>query len=641
MKNRIKNIWNRNRWYLVLLGSGVFLGWLFFHSPVNNKDLYNEGQVIQNDHEHEDEEGTIWTCSMHPQIRQDKPGKCPICGMDLIPLSSSGSGGVEMDPDEIRLTESAAKLADIQTLIVSRRSPEKEIFLQGKVQADERRIAQLTARFGGRIEKLFVSFTGENVTKGQELATIYSPELITAQKELQEAVSYKETRPSIYNAARAKLKLWDLTEQQIDDIENNGKPKTYFNILSPISGTVTERNVALGDYVKEGSVLFKVIDLSHVWILFDAYESDLQWINRGDKATYTIQSLPGKEFKGEVVFIDPYIDPVTRVAKVRVERDNPSLSLKPEMFVNGTVESQYAGKTTDILIPKTSILWTGKRAVVYVKVPGRDQPTFRYREIVLGPESGDFYVVSEGLSEGEEIAVNGVFKIDAAAQLEGKPSMMNPEGGKVAKVHNHGSVEGAGTEMVSDHEPMNSSNESTNGDHESVNAGHDSKNDSGHQSGEPDPALKKQLQDVFDAYIPMKNAFVASDAEEIQKRAQLVRDNLQAVDMELLKGDAHMKWMGFLEVMNPEISAIGNAADLSKQRIAFAKFNDAFYGALETFGLQHGTVYYQYCPMAIESKGAYWLSEIEEIRNPYFGDEMISCGETRDSLTFNEQTNKM
>ena len=188
---------------------------------------------------------------------------------------------------------------------------------------------------------------------------------------------------------------------------------------------------------------------------------------------------------------------------------------------------------------------------------------------------------------------------------------------------------------------MNSSNESTNGDHESVNAGHDSKNDSGHQSGEPDPALKKQLQDVFDAYIPMKNAFVASDAEEIQKRAQLVRDNLQAVDMELLKGDAHMKWMGFLEVMNPEISAIGNAADLSKQRIAFAKFNDAFYGALETFGLQHGTVYYQYCPMAIESKGAYWLSEIEEIRNPYFGDEMISCGETRDSLTFNEQTNKM
>ncbi len=433
MKNWIKNIWNDYRWHILVLGAGIFLGWLFFHSP-GNKTNYEADELVSHEgHEHEAEAGTIWTCSMHPQIRQDKPGKCPICGMDLIQVSGVESGGTEIHPDEIQLSESAAKLADIQTIIVKKGSPEKEIFLQGKVQADERRIAELTARFGGRIEKLFVSFTGESVSKGQKLATIYSPELVTAQKELLEAVSYKESRPSIYNAARAKLRLWDLTEEQIDEIENQEEPKSYFDILSPISGTVTKRNIALGDYVKEGSPLFEVTDLKHVWIMFDAYESDLPWIRKGDQTDYTIQSLPGRKFKGKVVYIDPFIDPKTRVAKVRVEQNNASLSLKPEMFVNGMVESSFADKSMDILIPKSSILWTGKRAVVYVKVPDRDQPSFTYREIVLGPESGKFYVVANGLSEGEEIAVNGVFKIDAAAQLEGKPSMMNQESDKAYK----------------------------------------------------------------------------------------------------------------------------------------------------------------------------------------------------------------
>ncbi|MGW8314129.1 MAG: efflux RND transporter periplasmic adaptor subunit [Bacteroidales bacterium] len=622
----MKTIWNKYKWYMLLLGAGILLGWVFFHSPGSQNEPAGDPQANLEVHEHEDETGTVWTCSMHPQIRQDQPGKCPICGMDLIPVSSIESNNGTTDPAEIPLSESAAKLADIQTWMVTRESPVKEIFLQGKVEADERRIAELTARFGGRIEKLYVSFTGENVRKGQPLATIYSPELITAQRELLEAVSYADVNPSLYNAARAKLKLWDLTEEQIDGIEEHGEPLTYFDILSPISGTVTKRNVALGDYLKEGSELFEVTDLSHVWIMFDAYESDLPWIREGDQVTYTIQSLPGKKFKGKVKYIDPLLDPATRVAKARVEQSNPDLSLKPEMFANGTVESSHAGNSKDILVPKTSILWTGKRAVVYVKVPGRDQPTFIYREIDLGPESGEYYVVAGGLAEGEEIAVNGVFKIDAAAQLAGKPSMMNPEGGKAALAHDHSAMAGMEVQKATDHNSMvDDQNQKP-----TIHSGN---------SAEPvsegiAPAFRKQLQNVYEAYILMKNAYVASDAAEIMTEARKVKSSLGSVDMELLQGDAHMKWMEYLNTMNSSISTIAGKQDLSAQRVAFATFNDAFYHAIETFGLAKDTVYYQYCPMANGDQGAFWLSEIKEIRNPYFGDEMLGCGETRETLAF-------
>ena len=422
MKTKI-NIDKKNiRNYAIVLIVGLFFGWIFFH---------NSGKTTEATHDHTEhtQEVTIWTCSMHPQIRLDHPGKCPICSMDLIPLESNSSGDEAVDPNEIEMSESAMKLAEIQTMPVRKDYSNKEVYLLGKVKPDERNIAELTARFGGRIEKLFVNFTGQHVKKGEKLTTIYSPELVTAQKELLEALTYKNSNPTFYHAARNKLKLWDLTDAQIDAIENGGEPQTYFDVLSPISGTVTMRHVAAGDYVKEGNALFQVIDLTHVWIMFEAYETDLPWIKTGDKVTFTVQSLPGETFHGKVTYIDPFLDAKTRVAYVRVEINNPKLELKPEMFANGIVHPRISSNQKDLLIPKTAVLWTGKRSVVYVKVPNREHTSFVYREIVLGPEAGDLYVVKDGLSEGEEIAVNGVFKIDAAAQLEGKPSMMNPKGG--------------------------------------------------------------------------------------------------------------------------------------------------------------------------------------------------------------------
>ena len=593
MKNIIRNIKENYKLVLGFLIAGLFLGWLFFHPSkaerVNNIQIENhEG------HDHASEDPTTWTCSMHPQIKQDKPGQCPICAMDLIPLKTFQSAEDDVDPNEIVLSESAAKLADIQTLVVTKGSPQKTLYLQGKVHADERNIAELTARFGGRIEKLYVNFTGQNVRKGEKLATIYSPDLLSAQRELLEAVSFKENRPSFYTAAKAKLKLWDLTDEQITAIEENGEPQLYFEVLSPISGTVMMRHVALGDYVKEGSALFQVTDLKKIWVMFDAYESDLPWIKTGDHMELTIPSIPGKEFDGKVAFIDPFINAKTRIARVRIELANPGLKLKPEMFANGVLHSNIAESSDHLLIPKSSILWTGKRAVVYVKVPNRESPSFLYREIVLGPEAGNFYLVAEGLNEGEEIAVNGVFKIDAASQLEGKPSMMNPGGGKVSLGHDHGSM----------------------------------------SEGEVIEEFKKQLQSVYNSYLLMKEAFVASDAKKSAEFALQVETSLKDVNMGLLEGDAHMLWMKYLDDLESSITAISQETNLDIQRVSFAAFNNAFYSSLKAFGLHHGTVYYQYCPMANGDKGAFWLSEIENIENPYFGDDMLKCGETRETLEY-------
>ncbi len=423
MKSNKFKIGNREIIIVVItLIVGIGLGSIFFggSSEKDNEAVHN--------HNTEQADATIWTCSMHPQIQQEDPGNCPICGMELIPMKTDG-GGDESDLNEIQMTESAMKLAEVQTYIVKKGAPEKSVNLLGKVKPDERNIAALTARFGGRIEKLYVNYTGQNVRKGQKLASIYSPELNTAQQELLDAAKYKNDNPSFYKATRNKLKLWELTDEQIDAIENSSEPSIYFDILAPISGTVTRRDVAIGDYVKEGSPLFELVDLSKVWVMFDAYESDLPWIKMGDEVSFTLQSLPGKINKGKVSYIDPFIDANTRVAEVRVEVNNPKMKFKPEMFVNGILQSKIAENTEQLLIPKTSILWTGKRAVVYVRVPNRETPSFIYREITLGAETGNFYVVADGLKEGEVIASNGVFKIDASAQLLGKQSMMNPDGG--------------------------------------------------------------------------------------------------------------------------------------------------------------------------------------------------------------------
>jgi Cu(I)/Ag(I) efflux system membrane fusion protein len=589
----------------ITLVVGLGFGWVIFGG--SSETAQNQTEIAK--HDHENEVG-VWTCSMHPQIRMDKPGQCPICGMDLIPLEQEMEE-LAINPDEIQMSEAAMKLAEIQTARVKKGIPEREVYLLGVVKPDERNISEITARFGGRIEELNINFTGQNVRKGEKLATLYSPELISAQRELLEAIKYKETNPGFYKAARTKLLLWDLTEEQINGLETNGETQHYFSILSPISGTVTKREVSIGDYVKVGMPMFEVIDLSKLWVMFDAYESDLPWIGNGDKIEFSIQSLPGRNFSGKVKFIDPLINEKTRVAKVRVELNNSKQELKPEMFANGILRSEIPN-TSDLLIPSTSILWTGKRAVVYVKVPARSNPTFAYREIVLGPQAGNFFVVESGLEEGEEIAVNGVFKIDAAAQLAGKPSMMNPGGGKVSTGHNHG-----GTPM-SDEEMENMDDRQSTSKNVAIETSMD---------------FKMQLGKVVDNYLLLKDALVASNEGNAGNTAKKTLDALDKVDMTLLKGNAHNQWMKFQKPIKDNLNGIVQMQGIEMKRSHFSIVSNKLAEAIEAFGL-HGDekLYLEFCPMAFDNKGGYWISDSKEIRNPYFGEKMMKCGEVKKEL---------
>ena len=400
--------------YGLLLLAGLFLGWLFFHSSKAVKDEHN--------HSAAETKKQLWTCAMHPQIRLDHPGKCPICGMELIPLQNAG---VKVDSNAVHFSEEAMELANVATSIVSRQKPLKEVRLYGKVQADERLLQNQVAHVGGRIERLMLNFTGEPVRKGQLLALIYSPDLITAQQELLEAAKSKQTQPEIYEAAMEKLMQWMLTEKQIAQVERSGRVKTNFEVYSNTSGIVTAKRVNTGDHVSEGAVLFEVANLSSVWVLFDAYESDLPFLKVGNTISFSLQALPGTNFSANIRFIDPVIDPVNRVAKVRVEVSNAGGKLKPEMFATGVVKANLNEFKDKLVIPRSAVLWTGKRSIVYVKQPGVDGLNFKMREIDLGPMLGNSYVVLGGLKEGEEIVTDGTFSVDAAAQLAGKPSMMN------------------------------------------------------------------------------------------------------------------------------------------------------------------------------------------------------------------------
>jgi Cu(I)/Ag(I) efflux system membrane fusion protein len=236
----------------------------------------------------------------------------------------------------------------------------------------------------------------------------------------------KTVQPEIYEAARNKLRSWKLSDTQIDAIEHTGKIQNEFPILSNTTGIVTSLRVKVGDHVGEGDVLFEVTDLSHIWIVFDAYESDLPFLRVGDIISFTVQALPGRHFERPIAFIDPVLDASTRVVTLRAEMQNPHLQLKPGMFVSGTVKARLGNKSYSLVIPRSAVLWTGKRSIVYVRLPNTQNPAFKMREIILGPSLGDSYIVESGLSEGEEIVTEGAFTVDAAAQLAGKPSMLSP-----------------------------------------------------------------------------------------------------------------------------------------------------------------------------------------------------------------------
>ncbi len=630
------------------------------------------GQDAAHNHEMTNMKTEVWTCSMHPQIRMPEPGQCPICGMDLIPVAGEedhGSGA-----RELKMSPAAVRLAEIQTTKAEHKFIPAEIRLAGRVEYDETKVKNITAWVPGRLDRLFVDYTGITVKEGDHMVSLYSPELLTAQEELIQAKKsarefkssgmkiMRETAVKTLEASRDKLRLWGLTQKQIDTIEKGGKATDHITIYSPISGIVVHKNVEEGAYVNTGTKLYTVADLSKVWVMLDAYESDLVWLRYGQEVDIETEAYPGEIFKGTISFIDPVLDQKTRTVKVRVNVSNKEGKLKPGMLAHSVVHSRVAkaGKVMDVsmagkwicpmhpeivkdkkgdcdicgmplvtteslgyaavkdteeqtaplVIPASAPLITGKRAVIYTAKPG-NEGTFEGREITLGPRVGDYYIVKSGLREGEMVVTNGSFKIDSALQIQAKPSMMSPEGDAVPAGHAvHAGMEGNNRSQISE-------------------AGSQIKDKNFKTSDE----FRNQIDDVLGVYFKIQQALTKDDPAAVKEHGKLLRTALDNVDMTLLKGEAHMAWMKELATLNKHADIISAASDIEEQRKSFEPVSEALKSVvikLGTGGRHTVTVFH--CPMAFNNKGADWLQDNDDLRNPYFGSMMLTCGEKKEVL---------
>ena len=612
---------------------GLIVGRYFLPStPAPDNESYIQ---LASKGESEEQEPTIWTCSMHPQIQQPEPGNCPICGMTLIPLEKDGAD--DDSPRTLSMSKSSRALADIQTTLVARKFPEMHVRLVGKLTYDETLVKSLTARFPARIDELYVNFTGVKVKPGEHLGKVYSPELLTAQRELLTAYK-RDPNSSITRAARGKLRLWDLLPYQIDSIIKKGKARDHFVLRAPIGGIVVSKNVQEGDYVKTGSPFFRIVDLTELWLNLDAYESDITWLRYGQDVAFSVESFPGEEFHGRIAFIEPEVDKKTRTVSIRVNVSNQDGRLKPGMFARGNVAvkmaengqvfaPEFAGKwispmhpevikdgpgrcdvcgmplvpaeelgyvenvdvAMPLVIPDSAVLRTGKRAVVYVAKQDTKRPTYEGREVVLGPRAGKLFIVNSGLGEGERVVSNGAFKIDSALQIQAKPSMMNPQGGGPAPVHDHG---GTSTTAETDHTK--------------------------HEGAAMVGISGDLAAQLLTPYLTLQAALAADDltAAKAGLKTMMAITGHSGKLPELLHTMLAAESLD--DVRRPHFETVSNAL------IAAVKASPASFT---------NELLIMHCPMAFGDRGADWLQMSEPLQNPYFGTVMLTCGDIKERLT--------
>lgn len=589
-------------------------------------------------------EALEWTCSMHPQIRQPNRGLCPICAMDLIPISP---GADFAEPGVARLSTSAAgkALMRLETRPVERRFVEAEVRMVGKVDYDETRLAHITAWVPGRIERMYADYTGVSVSRGDHMVDLYSPELLAAKQELRRAAQaqgklapgapavLRDTATATLEGARSRLERWGLTAAQIASAERDGPMSDRVTIHAPIGGTVIERMGREGMYVAQGERIHTIADLSVVWVMLAAFESDLAWLHFGQTVEFTSEAHPGESYAGKIAFIDPAVDNATRTVRVRVNVPNPDERLKPGMFVRGVVRSKVAtaGRVLDpdlagkwispmhpeivkdapgscdvcgmalvraeelgyvsaearhedmpLVVPATAPLRTGRRAVVYVELPDAEQPTYEGREVRLGPRAGDYFLVLEGLKEGERVVTHGAFKIDSELQIQARPSMMSMPSEASARAE------------VS-----------------------------------PTPtAFLEATGALLDAHLAIQTALAGDDAAEATAATHAAVPVLRGMPTEILPAALLRIWESVhAPTLSGALDALHRAEAIAAQREAFEAWDAALRAALEAFGLPEGkTAYVAHCPMAFDFRGADWIQADQTVLNPYFGAEMLRCG---------------
>ncbi|HEU4381985.1 MAG TPA: efflux RND transporter periplasmic adaptor subunit [Anaeromyxobacteraceae bacterium] len=410
-----------------------------------------------------EKKGPRYTCPMHPTIVQDHPGECPICGMQLVPMQEGGGAKGErtiafyrspMDPKQtspvprkdemgmdylpvyedevhgggaveglatVNIDPARQQLIGLTTAEVRRGAAGGSRRTVGRVQVDPTRVRRINVKVGGYVERIFVDFVGKPVRRGQPLFSLYSPELVSAQNEYLLALQTRKALSgggqvasdgeALVASARRKLELWDVPESEIERLERGGQAAKGLTFVSPISGVVTAKNVVEGARIAAGDTPYEVTDLGEVWVMADAYETDLAQVRVGMAATLTLQAYPGRVFDGRVAFIDPLLDPKTRTAKVHVHFPNPRGDLKPEMYGEVVLRSP---ERQGLIIPLDAVIHTGTKNVVFVDLgEGKFQP----REVQLGDASGDQVEVAKGLELGEKVVTRANFLVDSESRL--------------------------------------------------------------------------------------------------------------------------------------------------------------------------------------------------------------------------------
>ncbi|MCB9742865.1 MAG: efflux RND transporter periplasmic adaptor subunit [Alphaproteobacteria bacterium] len=540
-------------------------------------------------HEHA-AEVTVWTCSMHPQVRQGEPGQCPLCGMDLIPATGADEGA----PESITLSPRAQVLAELRTEEVRRADGEgATLRLLGRVEAAETSRRAVIAWFGGRVDRLDVQVTGERVRAGQSIAQLYSPEvyaahqdLITAARQVSAAAGASEATQSsalaALRSARQRLNLLGVPEAELDAMAAATEPTRGVPVRSPYAGVVLERLVTEGQTVTAGQPLLQVADLREVWVQLDAYESDLPRLALGQPVSLSLEALPGETLEGRIHFIEPQVDPVRRTAAVRVELPNPQGRLLPGMFAEATVQADLGDRP--LLIPATAPLFTGRRSLVYVAEQTEDGERYTPRVVHLGPRAGERYPVLAGLSEGERVVSRGAFVLDADLQLRGGPSMMSG-------AHDH---------------------------------------DGEAQLIELTENQRATLEPTMRAYLAVQRALAEDDLPAAQAAAETLVDASAAV---ALPAKAEVTWAELSQALRTPARRLAQASDIEQARVHFQPLSFAAERLLHQLGNPlDAPVRVAFCPMALGPDGARWLQQGEVVDNAYFGDRMRTCGELQEPV---------
>ncbi|GIW76104.1 MAG: hypothetical protein KatS3mg104_1167 [Phycisphaerae bacterium] len=544
-----------------------------------------------------------YTCGMHPWVILPKPGDCPICHMKLTPIDPDKFTG-EITIDPVIVQNMGVRVQPVVTGPLTR-----TIRTVGTIDYNERAVRDVNIKTPGWIEKLYVDFVGAHVKTGQPLFELYSPQLFTAQEEYLLSLKNKgrigsdlspdtaKDAVTLHEAARTRLEYFDITEEQIKALEQNGKPSKTMTIRSPHTGFVIAKHANEGMKVDPGMQVYRIADLSKVWVLVTLYEYQLPYVEEGMKATMSLPYIPGQTFEGEVIYIYPYLETKTREVQVRLEFENPQNLLKPGMFANVTLQSTLAAEKT--LAPRSAVIDTGERQVAFVS---RGEGKFEPRDVRIGIESGDGMVeIISGLKPGEMVVTSGQFLIDSEAKMrEALAKMIRGELASEQKV----TAKLSGTASVS----------------------------------ELPGAVTDKLNTAIEHYLVIGDTLAGDTIEGIADHARKLATAFNELIELDVPSDPHLwyKHQDAIATARSGALKLTEIRDLTEARLQFAKVSTALETLLMATGVPPSfgrEVQVLHCPMYRSGQGGtIWLQTAEDVRNPYFGSVMRECFDQRKAL---------